>query len=86
VFYGSSVSFSPDGHMLALSATEYRSNPFSPDGSSFASSDAEADLYDVRLEDRISLACRIAGHNLTADEVASSRQSPFPLNAKICPE
>jgi len=84
--YGLGVSFSPDGRLLALSQTEYRSIPFSPDGSSFASSDADAELYNVRLGDLISLACRIAGRNLTADEVMSSRQSPFPLNAKICPE
>ena len=64
--YGLGVSFSQDGRLLALSQTEYRSNPFSPDGSSFASSDAEADLYDVRLEDLIALACRIAGRNLMA--------------------
>ena len=83
---GVGVSFSSGGHLLALSQTEYRSNPFSPDGSSFASSDADAQLYNVRLQDLIALACRIAGRNLTVDEVMSSRRFPFPLDAKVCPQ
>jgi WD40 repeat protein len=83
---GVGVSFSPDGHLLSLSQTEYRSNPFSPDGSSFASSDTDDQLYEVRLEDLIALACRIAGRNLTVDEVMSSRRSPFQLNPKVCPQ
>jgi len=83
---GLGVSFSPDGHLLALSQTEYRSNPFSPDGSLFASSDADVQLYEVRLKDLVALACRIAGRNLTVDEVMSSRRSPFQLNPKVCPQ
>jgi WD40 repeat protein len=82
---GLGVSFSPDGRRLALTQTEYRSAPFSPDGSSFASGDADAQLYDVRLEDLFAAACRIAGRNLTAEEMASAR-SLFPLDAKVCPQ
>jgi WD40 repeat protein len=83
---GVGVSFSPNNRLLAFSQTEYRSNPFNPDGSLFASSDADTELYHVRLEDLIALACRIAGRNLTADEVMSSGQSPSPLDAKVCPQ
>jgi WD40 repeat protein len=79
---GLGVTFSPDGHMLALSQTEYRSSPFSPDGSRVASTDADVQLYDVDLQDLKALACRIAGRNLTADEIA--RRSAYPLSASIC--
>jgi WD40 repeat protein len=80
---GLGVAFSPDGHTLALSQTEYRSNPFSRDGSQVASTDADIQLYDVDLKDLKALACRVAGRNLTADEIA--RRSAYPLNASICP-
>ena len=61
-----SVSFSPDGRWLALA--QYRTNPFSPDGSRFVSCSTDTRLYHVRLEDLIGLACRTAGRNLTKTE------------------
>lgn len=82
---GVGVSFSPDGDLLALSQTEYRSDPFSPDGSLFLSSDADSQLYRVNLAYLKTLACRIAGRNLTADEVQSSSRSPSALDAAVCP-
>jgi hypothetical protein len=59
-------------------------HPFSPDGSLFASSAADAELYDIRVEDLSALACQIAGRNLTADEVMSSQRSAVPLDAAVC--
>jgi WD40 repeat protein len=82
---GVGLAFSPDSRLLTLMQTEYRSNPFNADGSSFASSDANTHLYNARLEDLVALACRIAGRNLTAEEAVSSRRSPFPLDAEVCP-
>jgi WD40 repeat protein len=78
------VSFSPDGRWLALNPTEYRSNPFSPDGNQFASSSTDTRLYHVRLEDLILLACRTAGRNLTKIEwEVSFGNRPY---RKSCPQ
>ena len=66
------VSFSPDGRWLALNRSEYRSSPFSPDGRWFASSSADTWLYDLRLEDLISLTCRTAGRDPTEGEGGQS--------------
>ena len=78
------VSFSPDGRWLALNLTEYRTNPFSPDGNRFVSSSTDTRLYHVRLEDLISLACRTAGRNLTKTEWAQSfMDQPY---RKSCPQ
>jgi WD40 repeat protein len=79
-----SVSFSPDGHWLALNLTEYRTNPFSPDGNRFVSSSTDTRLYHVRLEDLIVLACRTAGRNLTKTEWKQSfGDRPY---RKTCPQ
>jgi WD40 repeat protein len=75
------VSFSSDGRWLALNQTEYRSSPFSPDGSWFASTAPDIRLYHPRLEDLVSLACRTAGRNLAANELQSSN---VPLDLNIC--
>jgi WD40 repeat protein len=75
------VSFSPDGRWLSLNQTEQRARPFSPEGRWFASSDSDARLYSVRLDDLVQLACRTAGRELTEDEV--QKGGPL-LNARIC--
>ena len=73
-----------DGRWLALNLTEYRTNPFSPDGNRFVSSSTDTRLYHVRLEDLISLACRTAGRNLTKTEWAQSfMDQPY---RKSCPQ
>ncbi|WP_294533464.1 hypothetical protein [uncultured Rhodoblastus sp.] len=82
---GLCVSFSPNGKRLALNQTEYCANPFSPDSLMFASTDADSELYQVNPTDLKTLACRIAGRNLNADEVHSSSHSQFRLDPKICP-
>ena len=73
------VSFSRDGRWLALSQTENRSSPFSPDGFRFAASDSV--LYPTGLEDLVLFACRTAGRNLTPTEFP---KGDVPLDAKIC--
>ena len=73
------VSFSRDGRWLALSQTENRSSPFSPDGFWFAASDSV--LYPTGLEDLVLFACRTAGRNLTPTEFP---KGDVPLDAKIC--
>jgi WD40 repeat protein len=79
-----SVSFSPDGRWLALNLTEYRTNPFSPDGNRFVSSSTDTRLYHVRLEDLIGLADRTAGRNLTKTEwELSFGDQPY---RKTCPQ
>jgi WD40 repeat protein len=82
---GPDVSFSPDSRLLAVSPSEHRINPFSPDGSLFASSAADTEIYDIRVDDLIARACQVAGRNLTADEVGSSLRSAAPLDAAVCP-
>jgi WD40 repeat protein len=79
-----SVSFSPDGRWLALNMSEYRTNPFSPDGNRFVSSSTNTWLYHVRLEDLIGLAGRTAGRNLTKTEwELSFGELPY---RKTCPQ
>jgi WD40 repeat protein len=79
-----SVSFSPDGRWVALNSTEYRTNPFSPDGNRFVSCSPDTRLYNVRLEDLIALACRTAGRNFTETEwELSFGAQPY---RKTCPQ
>ena len=81
---GAGVAFSPDGAFVSVSPTEHRISPFSsPDGTLFATSAADAELYHVRLDDLIARACKLAGRNLTAEEVASSLRSDAPLDAAV---
>jgi WD40 repeat protein len=79
-----SVSFSPDGRWLALNSTEYRTNPFSPDGNRFVSSGLDTRLYHVELKDLIGVACRTAGRNLT--EAEWKRSFGLQPYRKTCPE
>ncbi|GJH18449.1 TIR domain-containing protein [Caballeronia novacaledonica] len=62
------VSFSPDGRWIALTQSNFRSMPFSPDGQSFVSSNSNSWLYHIGLDDLRQEACTMAGRNMTQEE------------------
>lgn len=78
------VAFSQDGRYLALTITEIKSNPFSPDGRWFATADQEPVVYHMQMDELTTLACRTAGRNLTPDEWTQTfGTEPFH---KTCPD
>lgn len=77
------AAFSTDGRYLALTITEIKSNPFSPDGHWFATADEEPVVYHMQMDELTALACRTAGRNLAPDEWAQTfGTEPFH---KTCP-